>query len=704
MVNVSIYLNFLLEYIIDIKCEFKKEDMKLKKHIKAFAAICSLAMVFSIFTATVSASDISVYDVDQKYITDNDGYLPKDDGMYKLTEDIVVNKTTQIDTPDITVGINLNGHKITYTGSGSMYIVGKVNSTGIVAGNVDLIIGDGTGAGEITTGEGYTGGGSKDYWISNAFATDSTANSGRGGCILLSNSCTFDFNGGTISGFKANDEGGAVHVTNGSTFRMTGGTIKNCTAKSGGAISVHTSSKGETATINGQSYNLVGYASIRGGTITGNKAEVGGGIRAFRGSLLLENCVITDNTATSTDKALGGGGVQYEQTVDRPQDFYMAGTVKISGNHASDPNKSDLYFAGNIVRYVTLIGDLAAESKIVFGCQNWKTGRSFFELDQHSYDPSSIVCGLATKAPYYDSASDSIKVKDVIDPSFKYYGVSISGDIVLNTKIDLGTFANDDTSVTYEYTYTKKGTPTTVTKTLSFSDLQQDGDLYMFSVPVESACMTAPIKMTINYNNGSTVDNGNGVTIEEYAKDVINGNYGQDIKDVAEALIIYGGYAQVQLGINTDKLPTVDGVNFSQPYADNIEGAAYALDKDTNSAYYGSTVSFLSETCVKLYFKKAVLGDQAPAMTVSCSSAPIQATTSGSYYVYTIYGYSGHGFLACQYDVPFDFSIGDDISGTYSVGTYLKLVKYSSSASSAMKNLAEAYYNFALKCDALNVM
>lgn len=661
-------------------------------------------MVFSIFTATVSASDISVYDVDQGFITDNDGYLPKDDGMYKLTEDIVVNKTTQIDTPDITVGINLNGHKITYTGSGSMYIVGKVNSTGIVAGNVNLIIGDGTGAGEITTGEGYTGGGSKDYWISNAFATDSTANSGRGGCILLSNSCTFAFNGGTISGFKANDEGGAVHVTNGSTFRMTGGTIKNCTAKSGGAISVHTSSKGETATINGQSYNLVGYASIRGGTITGNKAEVGGGIRAFRGSLLLENCVITDNTATSTDKALGGGGVQYEQTVNRPQDFYMAGTVKISGNHASDPNKSDLYFAGNIVRYVTLIGDLAAESKIVFGCQNWKTGRSFFELDQHSYDPSSIVCGLATKAPYYDSASDSIKVKDVIDPSFKYYGVSISGDIVLNTKIDLGTFANDDTSVTYEYTYTKKGTPTTVTKTLSFSDLQQDGDLYMFSVPVESACMTAPIKMTINYNNGSTVDNGNGVTIEEYAKDVINGNYGQDVKDIAEALIIYGGYAQVQLGINTDNLPTVDGVNFSQPYADNIAGAAYALDKDTNSAYYGSTVSFLSETCVKLYFKKAVLGDQAPAMTVSCSDDPIQATTSGSYYVYTIYGYSGHGFLANQYDVSFDFSIGDDISGTYSIGTYLKLVKYSSSASSAMKNLAEAYYNFALKCEALNVM
>ena len=688
--------------MIDIKCEFKKEDTEVKKHIKTFAAVCSLAMVFSIFSATAMADETNVISVDQEYIEANEGYLPKTSHNYILVEDITVDKSTQITENNAIISLDLNGKSITYSAKGSMYIVGKVSGTTINAGNVNLTIGDSAGDGIIQTSDDYKGGGSDDHWIS-AGSASSTAN--RGGCILVQNSSTFTLTGGTIKGFKAGDEGGGIHVSNGAKFYMTGGKITGCSAKSGGGFSVHTSSGGRERKINGKPVSLAGEAHVSGGIIEGNTAtNNGGGIRAYRGDLYLSNCVITNNTCEGTDGE-GGGGIMFGNSVDHPQFIEFSGNVQIIGNsNGNDANKSDLYFGEAFEASVNLNGDLDPASNIVFGSRVWKDDFEFFKINGHSYDPDSIRCALDTKAAYYDSASDSIKVKDVIDPSFKYYGVSISGDIVLNTKIDLGTFANDDTSVTYEYTYTKKGTPTTVTKTLSFSDLQQDGDLYMFSVPVESACMTAPIKMTINYNNGSTVDNGDGVTIEEYAKDVINGNYGQDVKDIAEALIIYGGYAQVQLGINTDKLPTVDGVNFSQPYADNIEGAAYALDKDTNSAYYGSTVSFLSETCVKLYFKKAVLGDEAPAMTVSCSSTPIQATTSGSYYVYTIYGYSGHGFLANQYDVSFDFSIGDDISGTYSIGTYLKLVKYSSSASSAMKNLAEAYYNFAKKCEALNVM
>ena len=67
--------------------------------------------------------------------------------------------------------------------------------------------------------------------------------------------------------------------------------------------------------------------------------------------------------------------------------------------------------------------------------------------------------------------------------------------------------------------------------------------------------------------------------------------------------------------------------------------------------------------------------------------------------MYTIKGPSGTGFSAAQYDSEFSYSVGD-VSGNYSIYTYLKAVK-NNSTSDAMKNLAEAYYNFALKCQAV---
>ena len=102
-----------------------------------------------------------------------------------------------------------------------------------------------------------------------------------------------------------------------------------------------------------------------------------------------------------------------------------------------------------------------------------------------------------------------------------------------------------------------------------------------------------------------------------------------------------------------------------------------------------------------MYFKKSVLGDTAPDMTVAYASGGSETITgkaNGGYYEYVISGPSGTGFAATQYEASFDFSIGSDISGSYSVDTYLKAIKNSSTSSDAMKNLAEAYYNFALKC------
>ena len=477
---------------------------------------------------------------------------------------------------------------------------------------------------------------------------------------------------------------------------MTGGTITNCSALNGGAIAVHTASKGTTSVIDDVTYNLAADATITGGTISGNTAtENGGGIRVLRANLSLSNCEITDNTANGTG-GNGGGGVSISNTTAIVQDLNISGTVKIYGNHGQDDARENLFF--NNIKTISLNGDLDPASEIYFGADGWSTTAKYFNINGYSYDIGSFICNTDEFGSYYKSGY--IMLKRVI-PAVIGCNASLKGNIELNVKMNLGAYNNNDTTVTYAYSYTKKGQVKNVEKTLTKAELTKSGSDFTFPLPIEAACMTAPITITINYGTeGASVSKT--ITFEQYAKAIMNGN-NEAQKNVAKALLIYGGYAQVQLDINTDSLPGLSDVDFSTAYADSIQSAAYTITKDTKEAFYGATVSFLSETSVKMYFKKSVLGDEAPDMTVTYASGSetISGTPNGSYYEYVIKGPSGTGFAATQYASEFNFSIGEDISGSYSVDTYLKAIKDSTKASAAMKNLAEAYNYYAQKCIAM---
>lgn len=678
-------------------------DTEVKKHIKAFAAVCSMAMVFGLFSAAAFADEPSSTNINQTYINNNGGKLPEAAGNYVLAEDISVSETAQIGPSGASVTLDLAGHKITYSGTGSMYIVGKTTINGPEAENVSLTINDSsaTGSGLITVSDDYVGGGSKDYWISSSFCTETNANDERGGCILLQYGCSFTLNGGTINGFHAGDEGGAVHVTNGSHFYMTGGTIQNCSAKSGGAVAVHASSKGRTAIIGERTYDIVGTAEITGGTITGNTAtDNGGGVRIFRSDVLLSNCVITNNTTRGTGSN-GGGGVCIFNTEKGDPHVTLKGNVQIYGNHATNgtPDKENLYFMVN--KTITLVGDLDSSSQIHFGAASWNRTHEYFKADGVSCDLGSFICDNSSVIPYYNSSKKAIMA--TVPPKITGYNVLLDGSIVFVPTIDLQSYADADSTVTYSYEYTKEGKgKTTVNETVPFNKLtKKSGTTYTLAIPVESACMTAPITITVNYGtNGDSISDAK--TVESYAKAIINGGktYTDAQKDAAKALLIYGGYAQKQLKINANKLPTVSGVDFSSNFDGGLVGAAYTPGND---AFYAGNVSFLSQTEVKLAFKKSVLGDEAPTMTVSYGSSStetISATPNGGYYVYTVKGPNGNGFSATQFANTFDYSVGN-VSGTYSVETYLKAVKASGTTSTAMKNLAEAYNNFAQKCKTL---
>ena len=153
-----------------------------------------------------------VVEVDQTWIDGNDGLLPYSTGSYKLVSNISVAKSTKVETSDQNITIDLNGHTITYTGTESMYVLGRIRGTAgdnaemaitpinwedCATGVVLTIQGTGT-----ITGAGTTGHGSSDYWINGSgVGVDGKLN--RGGCVLIEYGCKFILNGGTITGFEA---------------------------------------------------------------------------------------------------------------------------------------------------------------------------------------------------------------------------------------------------------------------------------------------------------------------------------------------------------------------------------------------------------------------------------------------------------------------------------------------------------------------
>ena len=687
--------------MIDIKCEFKKEDTEVKKHIKTFAAICAVAMIFGSFSGAVFADGNNPTEINQDSIDDLQGILPTDAGNYILTEDISVTHGAKIETSDIQVTINLNGHTITYTGTESMYIVGKTRGTDGDSHNSDKTTApidfDNTITGVTLTiegpgtisGVGTTGTGSKDFWINGSGVG---TNQGRGGCILVEWNNTCILNGATITDFEAADEGGAVCVSNGATFVMNGGEITNCSAgKAGGAISGQASGAKEGP--NGE--NIKASVTINGGLISGNEAgHLGGGVRINRCHFYFNSGEITNNNVLSTDKTDGGGGLEILTGNNGGHDVLFQGSPKVYGNKAKgsvNVEKANIFLDGCTI---TLGGDLSESAKL--GFSSTSTNKNYFNINGKSYSLNSLVCDKEDFISYVSGSY--VKMKTFTEPKVSGYNIGISGEILFNVYLNFGQAAQSDVSLSYTYSYQKTGSnKVVVNKDVDSTDFKTNDIGTYFVIPVESACMTAPITITLTYRGKEKVYT---TTVEEVAKD--SAERDSTYTDVVNALLTYGGYAQVQLKINTGTLPTVSGVDFSSPFDGGLTGTAYAPATDPNNAYYAGNVSFLSQTEVKMCFKKSALGDGAPSMNVTYASGAtetITASPSGGYYVYTIKGPAGTGFPATQYNVKFDYTIGNDtVVGKYSVETYLKAAKASNTTSDAMKNLAGAYNNFALKC------
>ena len=635
-----------------------------------------------------------IVEIDQDYIDNNDGKLPVESDTYKLVEPISVSETTIFNVDGAVITLDLNGYNLTYTGTTGLFIVGATSGTSVTAA-VKLTITDSSSTPGMITATNTTKG-NTDVWIScnnNATGLTTGTNANRGGCILIRNSSEVILEKVTISNFHAEDEGGAIQASNGSFFTMKSGKITNCSAKvAGGAIAGHAASNGTT--VNGM--NLVSTVRIEGGELSGNSAKAGSAVRILRCNFYMTGGVITNNTATGGSGE--AGGAIFISKIKRNPYIEMSGNPQIYGNNCPKaPDHANFFFYDKVTVHV--VGELDPSAKLVFSGHGEE--HNYFDISNATYSMSSFVSGYDRSSNDYIPYVSGDYVRLTLTPHVAGTSLVIGGEIMLKAFMYVGAFKTADTDITYTYDYTK-GTNAPVTRTgtvkgneVSFDMIQ--GYSYIL-IPVESACMTSDITVSINYKTNSSTTETTSLTtsVERCAKsyienvDPVEGDYSA----IAKALLVFGYYSQVQLQINTDKLPSVDGVDLTAAPDYGLGTATYTPAADPDGAFAGANVSFLSKTEVKLRFLKSKLGDTAPAMTVTYAngSKTVNGVASGNYYVYTIKDYDEAGFKASRYNVPFSFSVGN-VSGEYSVYTYLQVIN--GTGSQPMKNLAQAYYNFA---------
>ena len=290
----------------------------MKKRI--LSIVLAICLVLSYIPITVFAANTDATELQNKLDSG---------GTVTLSKDYTIDTTLDVKN---TVTLDLNGHVIKMTGSGSVIKVAWSNLTlqdsSPTATHTDASLPAG---GVITGGNAAYGGGvyvgSGGSMTMNGGTIKKCSAECGGGVAAADGS--FTMNGGTIANCTATTSnytygGGGVYFASSATFTMNGGTIENCSSKSSGGGVFSTSN-----------FSMSGNAIIRGCS-----AKSGGGVRIDKSSMTMnggtiEACTSTKGTSdavtiTSNASLLANGGI-------------VKGTVTFGSYSAINTTSTDSY-------------------------------------------------------------------------------------------------------------------------------------------------------------------------------------------------------------------------------------------------------------------------------------------------------------------------------------------------------------------------
>ena len=268
--------------------------------------------------------------------------------------------------------------------------------------------------------------------------------------------------------------------------------------------------------------------------------------------------------------------------------------------------------------------------------------------------------------------------------------LSVSGDITMNNYIELSDEVLNDSDAMVVSTVNGFTTETAV------SSAKNTENGYQFAVNVPAKDMTSDVTIQVVNGKGEVLDTYT-VSVEEYAMNIVYGDYSDKQKKAAKALLNYGAYAQTFFGTNIDNLANANLSEEDKSLASVTDASFADYGVATNGSlpenvnYEGSALSLASETAIKHYFRTTRISE----LTFTVNGKTVEPVSTGKknqYYV-PIAGISAPN-LATQYEVIVSDGI-KNYTMKYSAMDYCKEAQTANVTNAdALKDVTKALYLF----------
>ncbi len=271
--------------------------------------------------------------------------------------------------------------------------------------------------------------------------------------------------------------------------------------------------------------------------------------------------------------------------------------------------------------------------------------------------------------------------------------LSVSGDITMNNYIELSDEVLSDSGAKVVSTVNGFTSETAV------SDAKNTENGYQFAVNVPAKDMTEDVTVEVKLSDGTVVDTYT-VSVEEYAMNIIYGDYSDSQKSAAKALLNYGTYAQkyfAEKNKTTPKRLANENLSATDKWDDDALNAVSfdsfgytteGTDRNAGVRYAGSCLSLVSETAIKHYF----LIPDIEGITFKVNGKETSPIKDGDNYYVPVTGISAPN-LATKYEVTVSNGT-NTYTLNYSAMDYCKAAQDSDKITTGLENVTKALYLF----------
>lgn len=207
---------------------------------------------------------------------------------------------------------------------------------------------------------------------------------------------------------------------------------------------------------------------------------------------------------------------------------------------------------------------------------------------------------------------------------------------------------------------------------------------YKFSCKVNAKEMTDTITATLKTTSGSWKET---YSVQQYA-DEANKGTNQNLKDIVNAMLTYGAYAQKLFGYSTENLAGGSLANLSSVSTEDLKDYDYQREgKEENLSLYGVSLLLKEKTSIRVYYKLKSGNIEDYKFKVDGEEvSPLKSDEDGLYYI------EAESIAAQDLEEAHTFSGGNITISNYSALSYVKMVLEHTNASEANKNAMIALY------------